>query len=174
MSTAEKLPIKLRRPRPGDYPVVMDSWLKSHQKHSHNGVRRMKWLRCGCGTKNETPYPLSPVKSDVYFEEQRWLINALLENSQLLIACLDDDDDQVFGWVCYAPSVLHYIYVKVPYRKMGVGRLMLDEAGITAESPATFTHITGKAFRFLGKRMKAYNPYELYRRIHGQKEEESR
>lgn len=45
----------------------------------------------------------------------------------------DDPDTDGLGWLCHeghAPPLLHYVYVKQPYRRLGIAGTLLRRAGI--------------------------------------------
>ena len=75
---------------------------------------------------------------------QHLLIDGLLgaESIVCLVATAKDDPDQVYGYIVACPGlrVLHWIYVKAPFRRAGVANRLMEasfsEPGETIE--ATF------------------------------------
>lgn len=52
-----------------------------------------------------------------------------MKDSIFIVSCNQDDSDQIFGYMAYKYIedifVLHYIYIKYPYRKFGMSLKML-------------------------------------------------
>lgn len=106
---------RIEQATPGDVPFLMSSWLKSYRRSPHT----RKW-------------------SDfTYFARQRPLCEMLLARSQVLVARPLDWPEGIFGWIAFEkPSdgfVLHYGYVKSPYRRLGVARRLLEYAQPSGE-----------------------------------------
>lgn len=55
------------------------------------------------------------------------LIRKVLAHSvtRIEVLCAQDHQDQVFAWVCDQPGVLHYIFVKPAFRRMGLATRLL-------------------------------------------------
>lgn len=47
-----------------------------------------------------------------------------------MIAFDDQEPSVIVGWVCAERGVLHYIYVREPFRRVGIATLLLDVAGL--------------------------------------------
>lgn len=92
---------KLRGPKPTDLAWVVDTWLRSYRQH-----------HCD-------------VDHDSYFAAQRKLIEGLIPQTLVVIACDPEDEDHVFGWACVKDDVVHYVYVKHTLRSVGVATDML-------------------------------------------------
>lgn len=80
-------------------------------------------------------YRLSPmvqgVPSEVYFPQQRKVIGALLDRATTTMACNHADPKHIYGYVCFdAPDVLHFLAVKRLYWRFGLGRGLMEEAGL--------------------------------------------
>ena len=101
-------PRKLREPRPADMPFIMDSWQRSFSRSPFAGVvPNSKWL-----------------------ENSRALVTSLLaRGAKVVVACNPEDEDQILGWACAEQDeykcVVHYVYVKDPYRKDGLSTELL-------------------------------------------------
>ena len=56
------------------------------------------------------------------------------------------DDGAVFGWICYTPlrstAVVHYLYVRAPLRRTGIGRRLLEACGVALDRPVPVTQVT--------------------------------
>lgn len=71
--------------------------------------------------------------SQAYYPYQRGVIDQLLERgAQVLVAYDAEQADQAYGWLCCeldGPAlVLHYVYVKLPFRELGIGHALLTAA----------------------------------------------
>jgi len=105
--------ISVREGRATDRNFVINSWLKSYF------LSRKLFA------------PWSHLCERDYFEGHHRVASAVIDRAALLVACDVEDADQIFGWACYERPfpdcvVLHYIYVKAPYRGWGIGRKMFD------------------------------------------------
>jgi GNAT superfamily N-acetyltransferase len=105
-----KLPIALRPALSGDYNFVLSSWLKSY-------FRNRQLFAQG-----------AQLSEREYFVGHQRMVKWLLDRAPVLVACNPDDESQIYGWACYEEdgdtTVLHYVYVKAPYRGYGVGRTL--------------------------------------------------
>lgn len=138
---SENLPIAVRLARPADLAFIRNSWLRSYHEHG----------------------PLNHVPNDVFFADAgHWgVVDRCLRGSATLVAYPLHDSDSILGWACAGPSVLHYTYVKAPFRRLGIARALLE----MAPGPlATCTHWT-PVIRDWANRGRAYtfNPYLLER-----------
>lgn len=103
------------------------------------------------------------VSNPIYYAQHHRLIEGICKSAQILVAVNAADLAQIFGYVAYEPmegmNVVHYIYVKEPYRRLGLGKLLLEQAKIDAKKPFFCTHRTN-VMRFLERRYAfVYNPY---------------
>jgi ribosomal protein S18 acetylase RimI-like enzyme len=86
-----------------DFGFILNSWLKSY--------RNSKFAK---GLKNET-----------YYRNQGELIMGLLATAVTVVACADDDEDQILGYIVGQEPVdgpgyqVHYVYIKHLYRRLG-------------------------------------------------------
>lgn len=139
-----ELPVELREMISGDEAFIYNSWLKSYL----DSIRELKIFK---GLKNE-----------VYYEGQHKKIEDLFHRCNTVIACSQEDKDQIYGWACYEETaqdtIIHFIYVKGPFRRMGIGTYLYTQ--ITNEKPVWYTHesmfISAVAKKF-GKI--TFNPY---------------
>lgn len=104
----DKLNVFLRPPNPNDLNFIYSSWLKSY---------------------NDDNY-YNPIKGPAYFGYQKLLINKLLNQSIVTIACNPEDNEQIFGYTVYEIGldnlIIHYCYVKYNFRRLGVCRSMVE------------------------------------------------
>ncbi len=64
-----------------------------------------------------------------FFKEQTIKINDILKHAQVRVACMEHDPRMIVGYSVHTGSHLDWIYVKVEYRKKGIGTLLFP-AGI--------------------------------------------
>jgi hypothetical protein len=140
---SEKLVVKIRPALEADASFIFNSWLKSFRE---NGIAR-------------------PVSNEVYFAEQHKLIEKLLKRCTTVIACNPTDPAQIFGWACFERVdgifVLHYVYIKHPYRLLGLAKELLKEANHDFTTAGLFTHWTAAALKLHEKKNLLYHPYIL-------------
>lgn len=112
MSRISDKHVKFRDHRDADINLVLNSWLKTLHKSIGRAFH-----------KNIPP--------GIYFPQMQEKIKAIIARSSLLIASNPNDEDHVFGWICYErPAVVHYIYVKQPYRRFGLAQAIFNKAEI--------------------------------------------
>lgn len=140
---SEKLVVKIRQALEGDASFIFNSWLKSFRE---NGLAR-------------------PVSNEVYFAEQHKLIERLLKSATTIVACDPKDPAQIFGWACYERVegifTLHYVYVKQPFRLLGLTAELLADSGHDFKTAGLFTHWTPAALKLHNKKNLLYHPYIL-------------
>ena len=138
-----------------DIPLVYETWLRNYWgvNAKHTRARR----------------PLCHMDIELYFAEQRRLIDRLLERSIVLVARDPDDEVLRYGWIAFeqSPPTLHYVYVKYPIRSTATCRRGLGTQLMEAFHPGFgkdmffYTHQT-YSMSFLKDKWKGiYNPYIL-------------
>lgn len=78
-----------------------------------------------------------------FFEGHHSLVEKLLRRARLDVACGIEDPDVIVGWILWEPALpmrLHYIYVREPYRRLGVAQDLL--ANCVGTAPVIYTHRT--------------------------------
>jgi ribosomal protein S18 acetylase RimI-like enzyme len=107
--------------------------------------------------RSGSPYHRSIPKTQ-YYDGQKRILYRVLDRSNTIVATPKDHPNIIAGYIVWEPSdpaVIHYIYVKSDFRKMGLGALFVEVA--SAGNKITGTHRTtdvkGKDFLF--------NPYLL-------------
>lgn len=126
----------LREFQESDLPFVIDSWLNSNMKNK------------SC-------------QKSIYEKEHRKLINRIIENPnvEVQILCLKDDLTHIIGFICMeSDNILHYIYIKAPFRGFKLGKKILAN---NFPAKIVTTHDT---IKFKPNDITIiYNPYLLYR-----------
>lgn len=113
-----KAPIVFRDHVKSDNDVIYSTWMNSLYYGND-------WFR--------------EIDNDVFFGKYRKVIETILEkkDTKVTIACLDNDADTVVGYaVAEGLEILHWIYVRPAWRKLGIAKsLVQDDTQVT-------THIT--------------------------------
>jgi ribosomal protein S18 acetylase RimI-like enzyme len=143
-------PCTLRPATQEDHSFIYNSWLKSFKDGS-------PWARY--------------IPSRVYFDNHKLVIQKILKESHVLIACNPDCNEQIFGYGIAQPTmgrvaVIHYLYIKHSYRKLGIGSALMHELKRLCDHevtlPCVTTHATMAFESFAAKKWNAiYNPYIL-------------
>ena len=97
------------------------------------------WLRC---YKHDSPLT-KYTKREIFFEEHQKLLDRLLtkKGTTVAVAVDDKDPDLIFGFLAYEPKIVHFCYVKEPFRKMGIARQLFESQKIVPEE-CRATHLT--------------------------------
>ena len=127
-----------------DLAFIFNSWLKSY-RFSHFGEK---------------------ITNTIYFSDHHKVIEAILDKSNVLMACSIDDPSQLYGYVVTGLEdgflVLHFIYVKHTFRNMGIGKTLLDAVGHSSDKAAVYTHHTRMADKLAAKYNFVYHPYLMF------------
>lgn len=136
-----KLPILLRPANSEDVPFVFNAWLKS--------FRNSQFAK--------------PMLNEIFYAEHHKVIEKILNHYDVIVACNEEDKSQIYGFICagYTENIftLHYVYVKQPFRKMGIGTALLNGFEHTPEYTSVYTHQSKLAERLAEKYNMIYHPY---------------
>lgn len=95
--------------KPEELPFLLDSWTRSYQRSPWAGV----------------------VPNHRYPEMMREMIAGLLGRGMVVLVAAEPESGRIMGYVAYevkgaeqTTAVLHFIYVKDPYRKLGLARAL--------------------------------------------------
>lgn len=137
--------IRFRDANQADVAFIFNSWLKS----------------------NRSSVLCQGVSNPVYFAQHHILVEGLVKTCKVLVAVNADDASQIFGYIVHdtveGMPVIHYAYVKQPYRKLGLGQLLLEQAGIDATKPFFTTHKPDFRNRMVERKYTVIlNPYLAY------------
>lgn len=139
----QKLPASLRRAQEKDISFIFNSWLKSYRNSLF----------------------AKSISNTIYFSEHHKIIEKLAKTSEIIIACNPDDPDQIYGYICAEKIddifTIHYIYVKQPFRKLGLANFMLSAFDVDMGEPSIHTHQTKTAELLAAKYNTVYHPYLL-------------
>jgi GNAT superfamily N-acetyltransferase len=105
------------------------------------------------------------VPNQIYYDGQHRLIEKLILRSKTYVACDVNDPNQLYGYgvaeVVDGIFVVHFIYVKLSFRRMGIGTALLNSFEYQPGSLSAFTHWTKMAERLHIKYNMVYHPYIL-------------
>lgn len=138
-----KTPVRLRDANSEDVGFVFNSWLRSY--------RNAQMVR--------------GVSNTIYYNEHHKILERIVKTARVIIACDPEDSTKIYGYACaeFIDSifVIHYVYVKELYRKLGIARLMLDEWKPDFNNASICTHINKCAEAPAIRRHILYHPYIL-------------
>jgi GNAT superfamily N-acetyltransferase len=180
----------IRRPMlESDRAFVYDSWLRSY-RDPHVGspitflFDRFAWMNKYEGA---SPRPMPPHIKPMFEAAYSWraqlckayrvsqtnVIDETFKLAQVTIACVEEAEDEILGWLCWEdadPTVLHYLYVKGPYRHKGVAKYLLEP--VLDRHNVVMTHWTLGATASIIPRDWQYNPM-YYRRQYERQEDDT-
>ncbi len=130
--------IKIRNANSQDIPFIYSTMLKSLHTDTHLG---------------------KSIRSTTFFKEYRCVIDDILFDSSVLIACDPENAEVIYGYLIYQkPNILHYGYTKEAFRKLHIQTRLINVANLN--NPIQITHKTKKA-NFCQYN---FNPFLLYKR----------
>jgi len=136
-----QLPILLRPANKDDISLIFNAWLKSYRSAK----------------------AVQDISNEIYYSEHHKVIERILKNYDVIIACNEDDRSQIYGFICagYTDSVftLHYLYVKHTFRNMGIAKALLNSYSHSREFAAIYTHRTKPAEKLAERYNLIYHPY---------------
>lgn len=93
---------------------------------------------------SQSYYPKSNLSFDDYKHFQNKLMKTILHNSYNTVAVDDTDQSLIFGWICHYlynnEPVVHYLYVKAIYRRLGVAKALMNEVMGNDKEYYYYTH----------------------------------
>jgi GNAT superfamily N-acetyltransferase len=144
-------PYRLRLQSKSDEPSIYSDWLRSARKsRTYAGV-----------------------KSQVFYFWQHLVIEQLLIDPSVtwLVASSLSDPTKIYGWLCGQradtlagdQAVIHYLYVKRLYRRVGIASRLIES--FAGSAPAlVVTSMTDSGRALLGDRTFVFNPFLQFAR----------
>ena len=130
---------KIRLMVPSDKNFIYRSWLQSY--------------------KHDSPMTVF-IGRDFFFKIQQKIVDTIFsrDDTKTIIACDENDEEIIFGFLVYQPKIIHYVYVKEPFRKLGIATTLLKELGNVENFQGS--HFTYKYYDLwdTGKISIDYNP----------------
>jgi len=142
----EPVPFETRRLQPNGeqaWDFVINAWLMSVTDPKASG--------------DMSRAPTSGMRLD----SGRAFITQALQTSDALMAHWPGDPDHYLGFVCYRGDVVHYVYVKHPFRRRGLGSALLELAAKDAREVFTTCSLRLGLFRKPGRRI-TFNPALIF------------
>ncbi len=130
---------KVRKANPDDISFIYATWLKSYHYDS--------WTRS--------------IAKSVYFDNYKLVIDRLLNQSEVLVACHPTDENVILGYCVFEPNLIHYMFIKEAFRRFGIATDLIKKAGV--KESATITHKTQMAIPILRRKDFIFNPFILYK-----------
>lgn len=89
----------------------------------------------------------------------------IISPERILVAADPQEEDVIYGWVCFEPGtkILHYVYTTDGFRRMGIAQGLMALAGVLGDDRVQISHYNWRIKR-LFKHLKQnwdYNPYLL-------------
>ena len=119
-------------------------------------------------TRGVIPTPIPPSLSLYYHDI---ILKKILTNCTLLVACDPEDTDVIWGYVAFdqVDPVLHFVYVKGAFRRMGIGTRLMEEAfdrcngswSQIENHPVVVSHRTEGLFKAWPNVKWRWNPYRM-------------
>lgn len=99
-------------------------------------------------------YYFREIDKDIFFKHYNKVIEYLLnkKNSIVVISCLREDPDVILGYAVCEPTILHWVFIKEPWRKLGLAR------DIIPKETQVVTHLTEVACNIKPK-IWVFNPF---------------
>ena len=113
--------------------LISNSWFRSYRDGSADGLR---------------------VRPDLFTAGQNRVIKRLLGSHGATVMTLADVPEEVIAWTCRNNDTVHYVYVKLPFRRKGL-------ASILVEGAKQFSHLTRVGTQFFRKNAVQFNPFSL-------------
>ena len=149
----EQLPIDLRIGTVDDAPFVFNSWLKSFRSSTF----------------------AKQISNTIYYHDHHIVIEKLLKNNDVIIACSKSDPNQLYGFICAGQTdgifTLHYIYVKHPFRRMGIAKALFNAFEHDPSHASIYTHRTKAAEKLQDRYNMVHHPYIALGSHHEKKDE---
>jgi len=151
-SVRKTLPILLRNANKRDVPFITNSWLKSFREYGYFNIS---------------------IGNRTYFMKHHMLLEELIPRSIMIMAVNEENPDQILGWVCAevvnTALVIHYLYIKGPFRGFGIARALYEKLVAVEEPPMIIsTHLTRQG-RSIAKEKKikgfVYDPYLMFQTL---------
>jgi hypothetical protein len=139
--------VQTRKAEAKDNPFILASWLNHYKNYSYFAKR---------------------IKNDVYYGAHERVIKLILarKSCHVLIAYTPAEPDVILGFIVYEDSlwpdpVVHFVYVKKPFRRFGIARELVKASGLENKR-IQFTHWTYDVDNLIKKfTTLIYNPYAL-------------
>lgn len=106
-------------------------------------------------------------RTSLFYKEYNQVIDRILEqdDTEVLVACKEDEPFVIVGYIIYQPESLHYVYTKELFFRLGVAKSLFEEAQLRSGQFKQFTHRTQMVEPMLIRRQDLiYNPFYLFKK----------
>ena len=95
------------------------------------------------------------IPKHIFMTHYNKVINLLLSKftTEVLVACLKDDEDTILGYSILSPGTVHFVYIKKAWRNLGLAR------DLVPEDCKNVTHLTKSGLSLLKKKDLIFNPF---------------
>lgn len=124
--------LQFRKATPEDLKFVRHSWFESYRKGGKAPDTRIEF----------------------YDHGQNWIMKQAFRRGQVIVAYATEVPDEICGWTCVEGEVLHYVYVKHAYRRLGIATELAKKAKFYSQE-------TIPGMKLAQKLKILYNPYYL-------------
>lgn len=138
----------IRQPRKSDLNLIQNSFAKTMKTESRLGR--------SCSSK-------------LFYSKFQNIIDYILDRSSILIAAAPEDHDVILGYLIYEPGIIHYAFVKYPFRRLNIIKDLVHHAFPDAKS-LEFSLWTNSAKAILQKHedQLIHNPFHLYKGLNNE------
>lgn len=141
----QNLPIRIRPVIDVDIPFIFNSWLKCFR---------------------ESGLMIRSVPNTIYFANHHKILQKLAQRAKIYVADNPKDPSQLYGYICgeYIDGifVIHFIYVKHRFRRLGIGKTLLNAFNHDLKTAACCSHLTSMGEKLLFKYTNIiYHPYTI-------------
>lgn len=119
------LPTAIRLAEPADLPFVFSCWVRAVQAARNRAYRELP-----TDTLRAVERFLRLADTNWVSAAQHALCERLLKRSLVLIACNPGNTDQIYGFLVVEPEVpvVHFLFVKKRFRRLGVAKDLMANA----------------------------------------------
>lgn len=134
----------LRNARKSDLDFIYATWLNSFHYDS--------WTKS--------------IRKSIFFDHYSKVITNLIKDATIIVACLKDEENVICGYiVSEKPNLIHYLYVKEVFRKLGIAN-DLYEYSFHKDQDIIITHKTRSVHDILrSKENIKFNPFLLFKGV---------
>lgn len=110
----------IRPAEPGDHAFIFRSWLMG----AYHGNRAGKGVRVPVGAPGDY---LGSIDQDAFMKGYHKYIESMLTGATVSVACLRENPDVILGFSVSSGPVLHWVFVKPDWRKIGIARDLVPQ-----------------------------------------------
>lgn len=140
-----------------DLSFIMSSWLNAGWEQ-HQALSLRSEVRPPKDAPKDAPkafrYDRAHCRKTTYMAGQKRAIAAVLGACPVLVAHPTGAPDEIAGWVCYdgTAKLILACYVKhTPWRRQGVGSLLMQATGLVGQPGVAFGQFSRTAERFYSR-----------------------